>query len=289
MSRSHNNHIKVKNNIILDLNSLLKMELSNCLDEIKLNNFQLMDHYDPEILHNTRVSLRRIKSLLRFFKKEISSKNWKTATSMINKLISPTSEIRDFDVISSNYIFPACGEYKYLQESRILLNESNAKLIRLHKNIVNIVSSSQYLQLLKDLQFWASTSEWQTHSSFVNVKGSSFGALIENKLNKKYKSIELRIHNITQFDQKSLHRIRIDVKELRYLIEFFKLNIKKSMRHLNKLKHLQDALGTINDTYIAEKLMRESSMKGSDKIKRHISTLSAHQRTRCIHKIITYI
>ena len=292
MPHSHHNQINLKNRSkyrICKLDSLLKTELAYCINEIAVSDSLLMDHYDPDNLHQMRVTLRKMKSLLRFFKKEISYSNWKTANLMINNLIKPTSEARDFDVISNNYIFPACHENSTTQESQLLFNQSNEKLTNLHENAIKILSSTQYGQLLEKLHTWINDGKWQASPSFTNIKGKTLSTLIENRLNQRYKLLMRRIRKINQLDQQKLHKIRIKVKELRYLVDIFRFYIKKSKQHLSRLKKLQDNLGIINDTYIAELLLSDLNINPSSKNKKHIAARIIHQRRCCAHNLSTLV
>lgn len=276
---------KIKNNQFHDLDFLLKSELTYCINEIIANDSLLIDHYDSDNLHLMRVALRKMKSILRFFKHEISNKNLKLATSMISKLIKPTSKVRDFDVISSNYIIPACRENKTCKESLILLNQSSEKLANLHENAIKTLSSTQYRHLLEKFRAWINECKWKSNVSFKNIKGNELSALIENRLNERYIFINRQLRNIADLDHNTLHRIRINVKELRYLIEIFKLHIKKSKQYLYTLKMMQDNLGIINDTYIAEQIMNDLNTSDLGNNNKYIADLIANQRTRCIHNL----
>lgn len=292
MPRPHYNRIRLKHGKkyqFCELDLLLNTKLSACINEISASHSLLMDHYESEDLHQTRVTLRKMRSLLRFFKNEISYNNWKMVNSMINNLIKPTSEVRDFDVISNNYIFPACHQNSATQESKILLDKSNKELTKLHENTIKTLSSIQYRNLLEDVHIWINDSKWQSSFPLKNIKGKVLSTLIENRLNHRYKLLRQRIDKISRLERKKLHKIRIDVKELRYLVDIFRFYIKKSKRHLNRLENLQTNLGVINDTYIAELLMNDLDIKPSSKNKKYIAAQISQQRSSCTHNLHTLI
>jgi CHAD domain-containing protein len=49
--------------------------------------------------------------------------------------------------------------------------------------------------------------------------------------------------------------LRVDIKELRYIIEDLGYFNKDKNNHLKLLKNLQDILGKINDTYVAQNII----------------------------------
>ena len=278
---------KEKIDQICNLDLLLESEFTYCTSDLLTNNSLLLEHYDPENLHQFRVTLRRLKSLLRFFKKEIPRREWKKANHIIELLIKPTSKVRDYDVFNANYIIPAFRENHASVERKNALNASNEKLTTLHEDTINTLSSKGYRQRIDELHNWATGHKWNSKSgSCKKLEKNKFRSLVEKRLNKKFNKLARRTLKLNHLDKKNLHKLRIEAKELRYLIDIFRLYVKKSKRHLNKLKNLQNNLGIVNDTYIAEQLMQElNAANYFNATSEYIKQQTYRQRAHCLESL----
>ncbi|MEJ2115428.1 MAG: CHAD domain-containing protein, partial [Gammaproteobacteria bacterium] len=113
-------------------------KILNCYKELKYG-------YDKESLHQYRVSIRRFKSFINFFKNEINSNERIVINNIIKMLLDPTSKARDFDVITEEYISPSSNSHPGDNEFSSLENQSKKIQTELHSNTLNQLSSSNYL------------------------------------------------------------------------------------------------------------------------------------------------
>ena len=236
------------------LGELLDNIFLSCSNRVLNSHYLLENHYDAENLHHLRVSLRRFNSFINFFKYEISNNERIVAKNLIEKLLKPTSRVRDFDVINENYLLPSYNKNPGENEFRRLENHSKKELTKLHEKTLEDLTSSSYLELLEDLQDWAENKKWRNELSTAQKKTlkKSPAKLVNKKLKKHHKKIINSKKDILIFSQKELHRLRIDIKELRYVTDDLGFFIKDKKSELELLKNLQDILGKINDTYVAQ-------------------------------------
>ncbi len=274
--------IKKKIDRIYSLDSLLESELSTCVKEISRNHGLVIDHYDAETLHQMRVTLRRMLSLLDFFQHELPKQEWKSVRKLLNALFKPTSKIRDFEVVNADYIVPAYSTYDTSFEFRNLLNQSHGKLLRLYRALVEELTSFTYLRHLKELESWVQNRKWQsTASDSDKLTGNAFRKLIEKNLNQRAAILRDNISAAKKYDRKQLHKLRMEVKKLRYVMDILGISIKHRKRQQKILKELQDLLGIINDSYIAEDII-EKEFAAATQIghcKDFIHKKSKHRRT----------
>ena len=244
---------------IYSFDLLMQTELMYSVYEIEVCYHSLLKHYDSNDLHDMRVNLRRLLSFLHFFKKEIPKKEWNTITKTIKKLIKPTSRVRDYDVFNKNYIVPV-HRLNNKKDYTYLLSSSDEELNKLHKNLIRTLQSKEYRNYLKQLRKWIVGKKWKSKNNDKDIYvDKELRSLIEKRLNKKFNKLKRSRRRLYEFDQKMLHKIRMNAKELRYVMGIFRYSIKHKNSKLIYLKDLQDILGYINDSYVAEEILAEYS------------------------------
>ncbi len=228
---------------------LIKVEANYCIDEITSKTLLLSDKYDEDILHQIRIALRKLKSLIYFFKNLLSNDEFSSIKKNIHQLISPTSKVRDYDVIKANYIYPSYSENNHDADFKTFMIHSINEIHNIQENTLSILSSHAYLKTLTDLRNQINECSWDNSSG--QYYGESLGKYIDKNINKELDAIYMSIKYSYRLNHKDLHHLRIKIKEIRYVIEFFKFYIKHYKATLKELKELQDILGEINDTYTA--------------------------------------
>lgn len=252
------NHLKpVDISNASSLEELLDNIFINCSNRVLSSYYLLENHYDAENIHQLRVSLRRFNSFINFFKCEINNSERVTAKNIIENLLKPTSRVRDFDVFNENYLLPSFSNNPGENEFRKLEKYSKQEQIKLHEKTFDKLMSSPYLKKLEDLQGWAENKKWRNELSTAHNKTLKKPPekLVKKKLKKQHKKIMNNKEDVLIFSQNKLHRLRVDIKELRYIIEDLGFFIKDKNNQLELLKKLQDILGKINDTYVAQNII----------------------------------
>ena len=272
--------LKKKIDQIYNLDRLIEAELSNSLNEILVSHSLLLQHYDAEGLHQLRVTLRRLFSFLRFFRKELPKHEWKKISGVVKKLIKPTSKVRDFDVFNSNYIEPAYQDNNTSFEFRNLLNQSHEELLSLHRQLSDDLSSAEYHHLLQQLKSWVRNQRWKKGSTDKNlIEQGPFREKIQKKLNQRLNNLFGKIKKVKKNDRKALHKLRIEVKELRYVLDVLHVAVKHKKRQLKYLKELQELLGKINDSYIAEQIVNDINISNNfERSKVYLQGQTKYQR-----------
>jgi len=254
-----NNSRPVEIRNVSTLRELLDNIFISCSNRLLNSYYLLHNHYDAENLHQLRVSLRRFNSFINFFKYEINNNARITAKNLIKKLLKPTSKVRDFDVIKDRYLLPSFNNNPGENEFRILENHSKKEQIILHKKALDKLVSSSYLNILDELQSWAENKKWNEELTTAQQKilNKKPDKLVKMKLKKHHKKIIKNKKDVLIFSQKELHRLRVDIKELRYVVDDLGFFIKNKNNELALLKFLQDILGKINDTYVAQTIIND--------------------------------
>jgi len=219
------------------------------LDVMKQNTAGILDDLDTEYLHDYRVAVRRTRAALTqaidVFPSDTVSR-FKNDFAFLGDL---TNELRDLDVyllsekdfrsklpeILENEIYPL---FDYLYARR----KSELEIVK------NGLRSESYQTQLKDWETFI-TAEHDNGKVSVNSSKSIHG-LSKVWIYKRYKKINKMGNSILEnAEDEKLHRLRIECKKLRYLLEFFtNLYPEAEVKALIKqLKKLQDNLGEFND------------------------------------------
>lgn len=236
-----------------------KLVLRFLLQVMRVNEEQLETDLDTEFLHDYRVALRRTRSALRqmkrVFPKEIA-RRFRKELSSVGKISNP---LRDLDVYLLNE-----DAYREMLPASLrddidpLFDHLRRKRSRAFREVIRRGKSKPYRKLLR---------EWDEFLQKPGTDGPTapeaalpIREVAQRRIRKKYERI-LREGNRVLEDPKDdqLHLLRIECKELRYLLEFFsRLFPRRKIRVLiGQLKKLQDLLGACNDLRVQERYLLE--------------------------------
>ncbi|WP_170381389.1 CHAD domain-containing protein [Ruegeria atlantica] len=213
---------------------------------------------DTEFLHDYRVSLRRVRSVVSLFKGVFSPEQTAVLKQEFADLMSSTGRARDLDVyllekelyfnlIPSNLHVGV--EVMFAQFAK----ERTRALVELSRRF----RSADYDRQMKDLLvLFADTKGLEPGPNADRGAYDYACALIW----KRYRKLCKRARGITpETPDENVHDLRIACKKLRYLMEFFApLFDKGDFKTLIKpLKKLQDNLGLFNDYSVQQEALVE--------------------------------
>ena len=81
-------------------------------------------------------------------------------------------------------------------------------------------------------------------------------------LSRRHRQLRKRVKRVELADQRAFHSLRVRVKKLRYPAELLKslFDEEAAARYLDRLVHMQDALGALNDALAARRLVGELAL-----------------------------
>ncbi len=218
------------------------------IEVARLNEPGIIADEDSEFLHDYRVSLRKVRSVVSLFKGIYSDEQTQTLKQAFSDLMSPTGRLRDLDV----YLLDREHYFELLPESlhdglAILFNlfeierNDQLKMIAAHLKSPAYKDSINALYTLFTVPGKLPVGANADHSAYLYAR-----ELIWKRYRKVCK-IARAIEPATADSE--VHDLRIHCKKLRYLMEFFSpMFPAKTIKGLIKaLKLLQDNLGLFND------------------------------------------
>ena len=201
----------------------------------------LEDQTQIEALHELRVALRRLRSMLEFSKKLIPEEQYQWYQAELRKIGQSLGQLRDLDVAYEHY--KQCCE--------VLANEDKASLGQLltrcrlseAKNLHKALQNGLASPLLLDL--WAalldgSMEKFPDHDLTMEeyaIKG----------LTGWIKAINKQGRSIDWGNTQTVHKVRLQIKKIKYVTQLLQPVLGEKPQFVFRLETLQDKLGLLTD------------------------------------------
>ena len=211
------------------------------------NEAGICDDIDSEYLHDYRVALRKLRSVVTLVKGAYSKEDTRRLKTVFGQLARETNRLRDLDVYLQNETVYREEIPKCLQPGldRLFKNFRSERR-RVIRQIQQHFQSKEYLQLIAEQQSWLATADQSTGArSALPIE-----VVASKEIFKHYKLIRKEGMAITpDTPDEAVHELRIECKKLRYLLELFaSLYRPEDLKAiLKRLRGLQNVLGDFND------------------------------------------
>lgn len=241
----------------------LKAIAANCIAQMQGNEAGVMHGSDPEHVHQMRVGLRRLRSLLKLF--EDSAPLPDRLDQELRWLGGELGAARDWEVLAgdtlSQLMHEQVGEPAFAPLQQAALTEADMQRARASA----AVGSVRYASLLLHLIAWLHGARWQRDAApeQKDALASPLKGFARRALKQGERRIERRAGKLAEADASARHRLRIAAKRMRYATEFFaSLYPARRVRpYVKALSALQDSLGQLNDAAVARKALRELAVR----------------------------
>jgi inorganic triphosphatase YgiF len=241
----------------------------SCLRHYRLNEIVLLARRDADALHQARIALRRLRSALSLFRATVRGKDYQEVRDGLSWLSGQLGDARNVDVLIAGAGLDADDP------ARGRLTKARAKA---YDRVEAALGSERARSLMLRLALWIEAGAWR----FRERAARALAGLASHQLERQWRRV--RRHGarlgakLKGAGADDRHRLRLDVKKLRYAAEFLAgLATKKPQRarrdrFIAALKELQERLGDLNDAEAAEAMTAKlgPGLRGSaDRIRRH--------------------
>ena len=236
------------------------------LETILANQQGVRENLDSEFLHDFRVAVRRTRSCLGQLKKVLPKDHvnrFSRDFSWLGKVTGPTRDLDVYLLKMPGYrdTLPKPVRHHLAPLQDFIHQQQRAE----QKRLVRSLDSRRYRELIRDWQDFLKC-EVQEEPSLVNAARPIIEVATE-RIRRCYHRV-IRDGKTTRATSpaKTLHRLRIDCKKLRYLLEFFR-SLYDSQHvdlSLKALKRLQDNLGEVNDLEIQREALQRFAIQMSE-------------------------
>ncbi|WP_211610754.1 CHAD domain-containing protein [Paraburkholderia haematera] len=235
---------------------------------------------DPDVLHKLRVALRRLRSLWWAYEPLLDRKDSALQRGEFKSLANAAGKTRDWDILRDLLTADRSTQHTFaaLLES---VDEHRADALSFSRKTIGNAGVERILQraLTGARQQLDSRSTMPALPRFAEDRVES----AENALRKRVK----RAASDKDSGYVALHEVRIAGKKLRYLLEFFLPVLDGSHQAtIERLRSVQDELGTLNDLVTSETLLREYSFQlGESKVVREAVRYLQDQKKHHMHNV----
>ncbi len=233
----------------------------SCLRQFALNaDAVLNDNFDG--VHQMRVGLRRLGTVLSLFEKLIDGPETDAVEVELHWLLDELAPARDLDVFVEKTMTPlSAGAAEDAALKRLLENVITRRTQALAR-AKDAVASDRFRQFVLRTALWVLAGEWSDMAEIEGVRADGrIASFARRTLEKRTRKIARKLHQLHDFDVAQRHKLRLNVKELRYAGEFFADVFPRSQRAQRRfakiLANLQDNLGRLNDLAVHRRLGQE--------------------------------
>ncbi|MBN1552660.1 CHAD domain-containing protein [bacterium] len=241
--------------------------LRRILHIIHANLQGIIDDIDSEFLHDMRVASRRGRAAITQLNTSISEKPTTDLTSFLRRIGKQTNHLRDLDV----YMSKRCLYMNMLPEKlhsglNQLFEDLSGRRKSALKSVKRFVTSRSFQN---ELSRWNEFFDGSDADNYAGNSGKPLSNSVKPIIFRRYRKV-FKIGRAIRADSPSshLHKLRLQCKKLRYLLELFEsLFPKDTIKFLvKKLKNLQDVLGDFNDLSVQQRFLSEylAAVKDSD-------------------------
>ena len=207
-----------------------------------------VDH-DPESVHQVRVALRRLRSLLKLFAPVLPDGFVERFKPLLRDNARRFDGVRDLDVFRAEVFDPASadGPPRAAGWPKLRRRVTAAGAAARREAAVALAPSVQSPLILA---FIAATLRL---TDGTPEKTGDLRAFARGRLERLRKRARRRLKRAEDLEAGRLHELRIAVKELRYAIEFFASLYpgRPTARYVDRLKRAQATLGSLHDLDVA--------------------------------------
>jgi len=251
--------VKFGDGVTLDeaLGAILRSALQHLLE----SQMAAEDGRDPEGMHQFRVALRRLRSVLGLLRSIAPLRQVDGFRADAKWLMSHLNEARMWDVFVTETVPSIAQDCAAVGGFDLLLAAAEEHRRRAHADAAAAIAALRTGRLQIGLGLWVEQGGWRSDvaresAQILSLPAGDFAAGVLEKLRDK---VLRRGRNFRQLSAEERHRLRLALKQLRYVADFFLplFGKGKRVRHYGKtLARLQDRLGRSNDMATMEELVQ---------------------------------
>jgi triphosphatase len=244
----------------LCVDDAIAMLMSAAQKHLLANQAIVEDGRDPEGVHQTRVALRRLRTVCSLLRKEVPSPAFHAFGCEAKWLMQVLGPARDWDVFVTTTLArleKACApDVDFAGLRRAAEPHRVASYAALREALIE----PRYTRFQLSLRRWIERRNWRTEvpSYVLETLAEPVSALAGRVLTRLHcKALREGAH-FERLQIQERHDLRITLKKLRYAAEFFRpifAQHPSAKRYVAQLSKLQDALGYANDSAATRSLL----------------------------------
>jgi CHAD domain-containing protein len=233
--------------------------IRNGLSHLRANEACVLARAHAEGVHQMRVAVRRLRSSLALYKDMLPADQVAYLGAELRWLIGELGPARDWDVFLADILPPVVAQFP--EQARLAELQSAAEKIRdaSYDRAEMAIRSPRYTGLVMLMGAWADGRRWHDPISDPSLPDmlQPAEAVATALLEARHHDVLSAGEDFEALDARRRHKLRIQIKKLRYATEFFAslFGKRRLTPYLTALKTLQDRLGAGNDVEVARRLV----------------------------------
>jgi inorganic triphosphatase YgiF len=242
---------------------------SACLRQI-IDNEPAVIKGDSEGVHQMRVGLRRLRVAMSLFSALLQDSQTAKIKDKLKWLTGELTPAREVEVLVKRVVKPLKKKGAARRNGMpALLQDLTAKRKAALERAQNAITTARFRSLTLEVAAWLETGNWtKPEDDLVRSRGDMpIEHFAAEQLARRWRKVRKKGKTLARLDARDRHKLRIQVKKLRYAAEFFgelfrgKRASKRRRKFIVALEHLQDGLGDLNDIMVDEKLITAAGLK----------------------------
>ncbi|MFC7338442.1 CHAD domain-containing protein [Haloferula chungangensis] len=230
----------------------------------------IIDDIDTEFLHDYRVAIRKLRSVVTLVKGAYPAEERRRLKSEFGDHARATNRLRDLDV----YLLQE-DQYRNLVPENLrsgldrMFDDFRRDRGREITTVRRRLRSKSYLKAMQQRTDWLNAEDLPAGAR----ADQEIGSVVTREILKHYRHVrKLGMALTDSTPDEQVHELRIECKRLRYLLELFaSLFDQKGLRKiLRRLKGLQNVLGDFND-FSMQSIAMEDYLHKAPKLDKHTS------------------
>jgi inorganic triphosphatase YgiF len=245
-------------NASMSVTDAFRAVVFGCVAHLHANEAGVMAGADIEYLHQARVALRRLRSAFSVFNRAFPRAAFEDLIGELRWLGGCLGPARDWDVFACTMLPRVAGAFADDAATHALAERAGELRAAADRQAVEALAARRYTALLLRLNGMFYRAPWTDlgDETAAALRAGALGQFTAEILSRRHRKVVKRGRKRAELDASGLHRLRIEIKKLRYAAEFFSsLYERKAVRsYTGALAELQELLGALNDAATVERL-----------------------------------
>jgi inorganic triphosphatase YgiF len=227
---------------------------SACLRHFRLNESLVVEKRDAAALHQARVAMRRLRSAFTLFRPVIADERYWVLREEVRWFTDQLGDARNIDVLLKRFSGGSKDAARDLLRERLEAERETA-----YAAVLEALGSQRLRSMMIDLVAWLEMGEWRSANGKARLPLPDFAS---ERLDKRWRKVKKGGAALGGPDAEPRHQLRIEVKKLRYAVEFLASLTEEGDRadrqaaFIKALEEMQEQLGELNDIETARVLLQ---------------------------------
>ena len=236
----------------------------SCIAHVLSNVPVVLESRDPAGVHQVRVGLRRLRTLLDAFRGYLSPQVLAHINAERRWLQRHLGPAREWDVFVTETLDPALADFADRAAARTVRRFAGNLRNAAYADARATLADVRLTDFMLRLEGWLDTGAWTNASA--ETLDRPVASLAQRALSRCYDRVETLAERGGTLSDEEVHALRIRIKTLRYSADFFAnlYDRDSADRLLMAARAIQDILGRFNDAVVGQSLLArlESAVAG---------------------------